>query len=112
MGVHSIMQISSQIAKLSMVASALFFFWERGEKGGGGGVNSFIELLKGTRLCSTLDNGGTWTKMFFFCARGKVWGDNNRLLRDESIESCVTEQSCSVDLPCVTFCFVLLLLDL
>ena len=31
------------------------------------------------------------------------------LLRDESIELCFTEQRCSVDLPCVTFCFVLLL---
>ena len=47
--------------------------------------------------------------MFFFCGRGKAGGDNNRLLRDESIESCFTEQRCSVDLPFVTFCFVLLL---
>ena len=30
------------------------------------------------------------------------------LLREESIESCLTEQRCSVDLPCVTFYFVLL----
>ena len=41
--------------------------------------------------------------------RGKVGGDNDRLLRDESIESCLNEELCSVDLPCVTFCFVLLL---
>ena len=34
-------------------------------------------------------------------------GDNNRLLREESIESCLIEQRCSVDLPCVTFYFVL-----
>ena len=33
-------------------------------------------------------------------------GDNNRLLRDESIESCLTEQRCSVDLPSVTIYFV------
>ena len=45
----------------------------------------------------------------FFCGRGKVGGDNNSLLHVESIESCLTEQRCSVDLPCVTFCFVLLL---
>ena len=38
-----------------------------------------------------------------------VGGDNNRLLRDESITSCLTEQRCSVNLSCVTFCFVLLL---
>ena len=37
--------------------------------------------------------------MFFFCGRGKVGrGDNNRLLRDESFESCLAEQRCSV--PC------------
>ena len=47
--------------------------------------------------------------MFFFCGRGKVGGDNNRLLRKESIESCLTEKYCFVDLPCVKFCFVLLL---
>ena len=34
---------------------------------------------------------------------------NNRLLRDGSFESCLTEQRCSVDLPCVMFCFVLLI---
>ena len=43
--------------------------------------------------------------MFLFCGGGKVGGDNNRLLRDDSFESCLTEQRCSVDLPCVTFCF-------
>ena len=47
--------------------------------------------------------------MFFFCGRDKVEGDNNRLLRHESIESCLTEQRCPVDLSYVTFCFVLLL---
>ena len=36
----------------------------------------------------------------------------NRLLRDDSIESCLTEQRCSLDLPCLTFCFVLLLVRL
>ena len=44
--------------------------------------------------------------MFFFCGRGKLGGDNNRLLRDESIELYLSEQRCFVDLPCVTFCFV------
>ena len=34
---------------------------------------------------------------------------NDRLLRDEIIESCLTEQRCSVNLSCVTFRFVLLL---
>ena len=62
-----------------------------------------------TRLCGTLDNGGTQAFMFFFCVKGKVGGDNTRLLRDESIEACSTEQRCSVDLRYVTFCFVLLL---
>ena len=40
-----------------------------------------------------------------------LWGDKvggyyNRLLvlRDESVESCLTEQRCSVNLPCVPFC--------
>ena len=47
--------------------------------------------------------------MFFFCGRGKVGGDYGRLLRDEIIESCLTEQRCSVNLSCVTFRFVLLL---
>ena len=47
--------------------------------------------------------------MVFFCGRGKVGGDYDRLLRDEIIESCLTEQRCSVNLSCVTFCFVLLL---
>ena len=42
--------------------------------------------------------------MFFFCGTGKVAGGTNRLLRDESFESCLTEQRCSV--ACVTFCFV------
>ena len=38
-------------------------------------------------------------------------GDYDRLLvlRDEIIESCLTEQRCSVNLSCVTFRFVLLL---
>ena len=31
-------------------------------------------------LCGTLDNGGTYTFMFFLCGRGQVGGDNNRLL--------------------------------
>ena len=35
--------------------------------------------------------------VFFFCGRGKVGGGNNRLLHNESFESC---------LPCVTFCFI------
>ena len=39
--------------------------------------------------------------MFFFCGRGKVGGD--KFLRDESFESFLTEQRCSV--PCVTSCF-------
>ena len=47
-----------------------------------------------------------------FCGRGKVGGDNNRLLRDESIESCLTEQRCSVDLLCVIFNFFCYLSDL
>ena len=42
--------------------------------------------------------------MFFFCGRGKVGGGKNRLLRDESFESCLTQQRCSV--LCVTVCFV------
>ena len=52
--------------------------------------------------------------MFFFCGRGKVGVDYERLLRNEIIESCLTEQRCFVNLSCVTFCFVLLdyLLDL
>ena len=45
--------------------------------------------------------------IFFFCERGKVEEGNNRLLRDESFRSCLTEQRCSV--PCVTFCFGLLI---
>ena len=45
--------------------------------------------------------------MFFFCGRDKAGAGNNRLLRDESFESCLTEQRYSI--PCVTFCFVLLL---
>ena len=61
-------------------------------------------------LCGTLGNGGTSRRSCSsFCGRGKVGEDNNRLLRDESIESCLTEQRCSVDLLCVTFCFILLL---
>ena len=52
-----------------------------------------------TLLCGTFGNGGTKTFMLFFYGRGKMGGNNNRLLRDESIESCLTEQSCSVDLP-------------
>ena len=50
---------------------------------------------KRTLLCGTFGNGGTmggtYTFMFFFCRRGKAGGDNNMLLRDESIESCLTE---------------------
>ena len=45
--------------------------------------------------------------MVFFCGRGEVGGGNSRLLGDKSIESCLTEQHCSV--LCVTFYFVLLL---
>ena len=30
--------------------------------------------------------------IFFFCGRLKVGGGNNRLLRDGSIESCLTDQ--------------------
>ena len=44
--------------------------------------------------------------MLFFCGRGKVAGGNNRVFRYESFESFLTEQRCSLDLPCVTFCFV------
>ena len=62
----------------------------------------------GTLLCGNFGNGGTLTFMVFFCGRGKIGGDNNELLRNECIESCLTEQSCSIDLPCVTFCFILL----
>ena len=36
--------------------------------------------------------------MFFFCGKGKAGGHNKRLLADESIESCLTEECCSVDL--------------
>ena len=43
--------------------------------------------------------------MSSFCGRGKVGGDNNRLLRDESIESCLTEQRFSVDLTFFFFFF-------
>ena len=45
--------------------------------------------------------------MFFFCGRAKEGGGNNRLLRDESFESGLTEHRCPV--PCVIFCFVLLI---
>ena len=48
--------------------------------------------------------------MFSFCGRAKVGGSNNRLLRDESFESCLTEQRCSV--PCVTFVLFRFLSDL
>ena len=46
--------------------------------------------------------------MFFFCGRGKLGGGYNRLLCNESFESCLTEQRCSVDLLFfyVLFCFV------
>ena len=47
------------------------------------------------------------TFMFFSCGRGRIGGGNHRPPSDESIESCLAEQRCSV--PCVTFCFVLLL---
>ena len=50
--------------------------------------------------------------MFFFCGRGKVGGDYDRLLRDKIIESCLTEQRCSVNLSCVTFRLFCYLLDL
>ena len=43
--------------------------------------------------------------VFFFCRKGKLGGGNNRLSRDESFESCLIEQRCSVVLPYVTFCF-------
>ena len=43
--------------------------------------------------------------MFFFCGTVKVEGGKNRLLRDESFESRLTEQRSPVS--CVTFCFVL-----
>ena len=62
-----------------------------------------------TLFCGTFGNSGTYGFMFFFCGRVKVGGggDNNRLLRDESIESCLTEQRSFIDIPCVTyFCFV------
>ena len=63
----------------------------------------FLQHEVRTLLSGTFINGGT------FCGRGKVEGDYDRLLRDEIIESCLTEQRCSVNLSCVTFCFVLLL---
>ena len=45
--------------------------------------------------------------MFFFCGRGKVGGDYDRLLRDEIIESCLTEQRlfCKSFLCNISFCF-------
>ena len=45
--------------------------------------------------------------MFFFCGRGKGGVGNNRLLINDTFQLCLSEQRCSV--PCVTFCFVLLL---
>ena len=67
------------------------------------GLASTATVAVGTLLSGTFINGGT------FCGRGKVGGDYDRLLRDEIIESRLTEQRCSVNLSCVTFCFVLLL---
>ena len=49
--------------------------------------------------------------MFFFCGRGKVGVDYDRLIGDEIIESCLTEQRCSVNLSCVTFVLFCYLLD-
>ena len=48
--------------------------------------------------------------MFFFSGRGKVVGGYNGLLPKESSEPCLTEQRGSV--PCVTSCFVLLIVRL
>ena len=46
--------------------------------------------------------------MFFFCGRGKVGEGNDRLISDESFETCMTEQSCSIPLN-LLYCFVLLI---
>ena len=46
--------------------------------------------------------------MFLFCGRRKIGGGHNRLLRDESYELYLIKQRGSV--PCVAFCFLLLLM--
>ena len=69
-------------------------------------MRKFDAVYRKSHLCGTQKNGAARRFVFFFCGRGKVRRGYNRLLRDESFETSLTEQRCSVDLPFVTFCFV------
>ena len=69
-------------------------------------LSAYLLFTSRTRLRGIQKKMAAYRRfMFFFCGRGKVGGSNNRLLRDESFELCLTEQRCSV--PCVTFFFLI-----
>ena len=63
---------------------------------------------KGLNFLKLSDDRDVWRGMVAnVCSRSGTWWW--WWLRDEIIESCLTEQRCSVNLSCVTFRFVLLL---